>query len=79
MVTRRCWKGSLRNHGHGLPRTALRYSIEQMHPEKKRYFVGLRERRTSSTDERSRAYGVEPTARAARRLLRAALSAMRSW
>jgi hypothetical protein len=42
MVTRRCWKGSLGNHGHELPRTALRYSIEQMHPEKKRYFVGLR-------------------------------------
>ena len=32
-----------------------------------------------SMDLRSRAQRVEPTARAARRLLRAALSAMRSW
>ena len=72
-------EGFLEDHGHELPRTALRYSIEHMHPEKKRYFLRLRERRSSSTDERSRACGVEPTARAARRLLRAALSAIRSW
>ena len=43
-------EGFLEDHGHELPRTALRYSIEQMHPEKKRYFMGLRERRTSSVD-----------------------------
>jgi len=43
-------EGFLEDHGHELPHTAVRYSIEHMNPEKKHYFMGLRERRTSSVD-----------------------------
>jgi 3-methyladenine DNA glycosylase AlkD len=41
-------EGFLEDHGHELPRTALRYAIEHMNPANNRYFMGLKERRTSS-------------------------------
>ena len=47
----------LRQHAHDMPRTALRYAIEQMSEQERQYWISLSERHTSSHKTKHQACG----------------------